>query len=132
VVRYVASGELNWRRMLADPFSFIAAFGIWFDRVGFHASGLLLGGRTFRRPFEIIGISFELPPEIDVGFTSSNIYTVFRDLLEDFGSVGALLVVFGVGALARKVYAATSRGEPGAVPWLTLVYALAITSFANG
>jgi hypothetical protein len=132
VVRYAATQELDWYRMVADPFSFVPAFGIWFDRDGMKFTGLLYGGRLFRRIFEFMGHYYEIQPAIEVGFTSSNIYTVFRDLIEDFNPVGStfVLALFGFGG--RLAFAATIRGSMRAVPWLLFVYAFAITSFASG
>lgn len=131
VVRYAAgSGPFDWFRMLADPFGFVAAFGTWFDGDGVRTADFYLGARSLRRVVEFAGIRQPLAPAIEVGFTSSNVYTVFRDLIEDYGSVGALVAVFVYGMVATGAYQRVVAGWLGYVPWLTLVFALALTSFA--
>jgi hypothetical protein len=132
VIRYAATDEVDWLRILADPVAFVAAFGVWFDKIGFHANGLMYGGRLLRRAFELIGFSYELPPAIPIAFTSSNIYTVFRDLIEDLGTVGALGFMFFFGFGGRVVFANVALGRAAAVPWLAFIYAFALTSFASG
>lgn len=132
VVRYAATQELDWYKMLADPFAFVAAFGIWFDASALDQDMLLWGARTFRRLFAIAGVYYEPQPAIEVGFTSSNIYSVFRDLIEDFGLAGSLLATTFLGFGGRLAFSWTSRGSAKALPWLVLCYAFAITSFASG
>jgi oligosaccharide repeat unit polymerase len=130
-VRYTARTEhLDWFRMFADPFGFLAAFGIWFDQHGVRFTDLYFGARSLRRLVEPLGISQPLAPAIEVGFVSSNIYTVFRDLIEDFGSVGALLLLFAYGWVGSVANAHVAAGRLGWVPVLTFVFVLGLTSFA--
>ncbi|HET8623229.1 MAG TPA: hypothetical protein VFM14_06680 [Gemmatimonadales bacterium] len=112
------------------PVRLLAAFAIWFDQEGFRATDLDLGARTFRRIVEVVGITQPIAPAIEVGFTSSNIYTVFRDLIEDFGSVGAMLFVFVYGMVALLTFRRVTGGDLRAIPLLALVFAFAFTSFA--
>ena len=131
VVRYSTQRDpVPLFRMIADPFGFLAAFGIWFDHAGWQFSGFTAGARTFRRIAGLIGISAPLLPEIPVGFTSSNIYTVFRDLIEDFGSIGALLVLFLYGYCVRLLHARVRAGDARYLGLLTLAFAVALTSFS--
>jgi oligosaccharide repeat unit polymerase len=121
---------LDWFRIFADPFGFLAAFGTWYDAHGFQLDGFYYGARTFRRVVELIGISQPLAPAIQVGFTSSNIYTVFRDLIEDFGDIGALLFLFAYGYLGYIAFSRVVAGRLRYVPLAALVFAFALTSFA--
>ncbi|HKO13752.1 MAG TPA: O-antigen polymerase [Acidobacteriaceae bacterium] len=131
MLRYsTESHEVPLYRMIADPFGFLAAFGIWFDKAGWQFSQFTLGARAFRRVVAIVGIAKPPLPSIDVGFTSSNIYTVLRDLIEDFGSVGALIFLFVYGFVARSAFARVRSGDARWVGALTLIFAFALTSFS--
>jgi oligosaccharide repeat unit polymerase len=131
-LRYTATVQhLDWLAILADPFGFLAAFGIWFDQEGGRWLNFFVGARTFRRVVEVFGISQPFAPEIYVGFTRSNIYTVLRDLIEDFGSVGALVFLFAYGTVGTVAFERLARGNLRYFPLLTLVFAFALTSFAN-
>jgi oligosaccharide repeat unit polymerase len=132
-VRYAATQEhLDWYRMISNPFGFIAAFGIWFDGHGLDQISPMYGARIFRRVYEFVGLRYELQSAIDVGFASSNIFTVFRDLIEDFGLTGSVCATALFGFFGRLSFAATIAGHLRALPWLVLVYGFAITSFASG
>ena len=131
VWRYsLGTGGLNWQAMLGDGVAFVGAFGIWFkDHVG-QASDFLWGGRLLRKVVGPLGLSYPIAPAIDVGFTSSNVFTVLRDLIEDFGTIGSLLFLFAYGFVGRLVFARVARGGVRSVGALTLVYAFALTSVA--
>jgi oligosaccharide repeat unit polymerase len=131
VWRYsLGTGGLNWQAMLGDGVAFVGAFGIWFkDHVG-QASDFLWGGRLLRKVVGPLGLSYPIAPAIDVGFTSSNVFTVLRDLIEDFGTFGSLLFLFAYGFVGRLVFARVARGGVRSVGALTLVYAFALTSVA--
>lgn len=131
VWRYsLGTGGLNWHAMLGDGVAFVAAFGIWFnDHVG-QASDFLWGGRLLRKVVAPLGLTYPIATAIDVGFTSSNVFTVLRDLIEDFGTFGSLLFLFAYGFVGRLVFARVARGGVRSVGALTLVYAFALTSVA--
>jgi len=131
VWRYsLGTGGLNWQAMLGDGVAFVGAFGIWFkDHVG-QASDFLWGGRLLRKVVAPLGLNYPIAPAIDVGFTSSNVFTVLRDLIEDFGTIGSLLFLFAYGFVGRLVFARVARGGVRSVGALTLVYAFALTSVA--
>jgi oligosaccharide repeat unit polymerase len=131
IVRYSTNRDpVPIIRMIADPFSFLAAFCSWFNDAGWQYSGFTAGARTFRRLVALVGIAAAPLPEISVGFTSSNIYTVFRDLIEDFGSIGALVVLFAYGYVARVVFRRARDGDVRFTGALSLVFAFALTSFS--
>jgi len=129
VLRYTTRVEyLDWFRIFADPFGFLAAFGIWYDGHGLQVQGFFYGARTFRRVVELVGISQPLAPAIQVGFTSSNIYTVFRDLIEDFGHFGALLFLFVYGCVGYLAFSRLAAGRLRYLPLAGIVFAFALTS----
>lgn len=131
VWRYsIGGGALDWQKMLGDGVAFVGAFGIWFrDHLG-QASEFLWGGRLLRKLVAPLGIVHPIAPAIDVGFTSSNVFTVLRDLIEDFGTVGALVFLFVYGFAGRVLFVRVVRGGVGSLGALTLVYAFALTSVA--
>ena len=73
-------------------------------------------------------LRIEWAPAIDVGFSSSNIFTVFRGLIEDFGIVGALVWLFGFGAVGGMAYQRVLEGLRGFLPLLTLAFAFTFVS----
>ncbi len=131
VWRYsLGTGGLNWQTMLGDGVAFVGAFGVWFkDHVG-QASDFLWGGRLLRKVVGPLGLNYPIAPAIDVGFTSSNVFTVLRDLIEDFGTAGAILFLFLYGFVGRLLFARVARGRVRSLGALTLVYAFALTSVA--
>ena len=123
--------------LVADPFAFLAAFAYWFREHGLRLHGLLAGFRDFEHWFAFFGLhvgqargALQDWPAIHVGFTSSNIYTLFRFLIEDFGILGALLWLFGFGALSARAFRAVLRGSRLAVAWLAVCYSYVLTSFS--
>lgn len=132
VLRYWTQlDDMSWRSIVADGFSFVGAFSIWFRDHGAVWSDLTSGARTFTKLVAPLGIH-EVPlPSIDVDFTYSNIYTVFRDILEDFGVVGALAFFAGAGFVGRRTFVALRAGRVTALPWAVLVYTFVLTSFAT-
>jgi oligosaccharide repeat unit polymerase len=131
VWRYSLGGRaLNWQTMLGDGLAFVGAFGLWFkDHIG-QATGFLWGGRLLRKLVAPLGLDYPIALAIDVGFTSSNVFTVLRDLVEDFGAVGALVFLAGYGIVARRLFVRVARGSTRGLGGLTLVFAFALTSVA--
>jgi oligosaccharide repeat unit polymerase len=137
MVRYtIFSGEnanpVAWSYMLVDPFGFVAAFGAWFGQSGMHPDGPLFGARVFRRIALMWGKEYPLYDAVDVGFTTSNVFTVFRELIEDFTLWGSLELLLFYGFLGRVAFWATMREHSRtAIPLLAVVYILAFTSVAT-
>ena len=117
-------------RMVGDPFGFLAAFVEWFDRGGWQFSHFTVGARTFRRLVEFVGITVPRLPAVGTGFGSSNIYTVLRDLIEDFGTVGGLIVLFAFGYCARRVHVHVRAGDARYAGLLALIFAFALTTLS--
>jgi oligosaccharide repeat unit polymerase len=129
-VRYFAGNERTVARIVAEPFGFLAAFGQWFESNGIRGSGLTAGFYTFERLGRMLGADFPPVMAIDVGFTSSNTDTVFRGLIEDFGSAGSLVIVGAAGFLASVAYRRVVTGHTTWLAALTLTYAFLFTSMA--
>lgn len=129
-VRYFAGSERTVSRIVAEPFGFLAAFGQWFESSGLRGSGLTAGFYTFERLARMLGADVPAVTAIDVGFTSSNTHTVFRGLIEDFGTAGSLVVVGAAGSVASVAYRRVMAGHSTWVAALTLAYAFLFTSMA--
>lgn len=133
VVRYATNFEaVGWRNVLADPFGFGGAFGIWMDQRGVVGTGLTAGARSLTKLVGPLGIGEAPLPAIPVSFTSSNIYTVLRDLIEDFGTAGSLVVLALLGYASRRAFEAARGGNLHGLPVLFGVYTFILTSFAVG
>jgi oligosaccharide repeat unit polymerase len=138
LTRYaVADSDRPLYLLIADPFSFFAAFAMWFQEGGLRGSDLLGGYRNFESILELVGLRagrasvlLEDWPAIDVGFTSSNVYTLFRFLIEDFGTGGALVWLGVFGVVSTRAFRATLAGTRLALPFLVLSYAVIFTSFS--
>lgn len=137
IVRYtifadVDTKTVSFQYMFTDPFGFVAAFGIWFRDMHMHPDGPLWGARVFRRVLAFFGRQYELYDAIDVGFNSSNVFTIFRELIEDFSLLGSLVFLALYGFLGRVAFwkVGTERGHM-ALPWLAVTYIFAFTSVAS-
>ena len=113
--------------MLAPP----AAFANWYA----HAddSGAEWGGRTFAGEFGLLHFKTRimgtyLDKANILGTESTNVYTIFRGLIEDFTAFGAALVGACIGGLAGWGYSAGFRDERKALFWLSAFYAVLLFS----
>ena len=112
-------------------FGHLSAFSTWL--YNYHYVGLTFGANTFSGPLDWLGII-----EREIGFykenillTNSvytNIFTVFRGLIEDFSIPGTLIVGFGIGMLARLAFNRCSYGHFLWMIPLTLYYAFVLYS----
>ena len=101
------------------------AFANWYAHSD--VSGAEWGARTFANEFDllhlktrIVGRYTEMSNEL--GTEATNIYTLFRGLIEDFTSFGALLLTACIGGLANGIYSSTSRNPRRAMFWLSAFY----------
>jgi len=129
-IRYFTGSQKAAAMVIADPFGFLAAFALWFEEAGVRTSAMTGGFYTFERIGRMLGVDRPAVPAIDVGFTSSNVYTVFRSLIEDFGSAGSVVLVLMIGFLGSLAYRRVVRGRGTWVPALALTYAFLFTSVA--
>jgi hypothetical protein len=131
IVRYGGiSGERSLKFMVVDAFGFLPAFAGWYHDRGLLTSHFSYGYQTFTRFFEIAGVHFPQHEVVDVGFTTSNIFTALRGLIEDFGWLGALSFLFGLGVVGGVSHQRVGERHRGYVPVLALVYAFSFTSLS--
>jgi len=126
------AARVGWAYMLSDPFGFIAAFGVWFNESGMHDSAPMYGARVFRRIAGLWGKSYPLYGPVDVGFNASNVYTIFRELIDDFTLWGSLEMLLFYGFAARMVFWRTTlRVSRVGLPLLAIAYIFAFTGVAS-
>jgi oligosaccharide repeat unit polymerase len=117
---------LNWARMKAATFGYLAVFSRWLTSG--ESLGLSLGSNTFAGLFDLVGFharqtglytaSVSLP-----GSEDSNIYTAFRGLIEDFSLPGAVLFCNVLGMCAGLAYKSTAEGRRRWIVVLSAFYA---------
>lgn len=91
-------------------FGHAPAFSIWFDDNFADIDYPTFGARTFGGLFSLLGFGkremgvytefISISPQGD----STNVYTIFRGLIEDFGIAGALILAFMMGTLSGRAY----------------------------
>jgi oligosaccharide repeat unit polymerase len=96
---------------------------------------MTLGLYSFSSFFELLGIK-----KLSFGFydeylvisrlygDTTNVYTMFRPLIEDFGLAGSHIYMLLLGAISSKIYAMTLRGSLPALASITALYTLLVYS----
>ena len=95
-------------------FGHITAFTTWIR--DYHYTGLSFGSNTFSGPLDLLGIQ-----DREIGYYKehvllssglyTNIYTVFRGLVQDFSIPGTLIIAFGSGMAARICFDRCLHGK---------------------
>jgi len=103
-----------------------AAFADWYAHA--EISDAEWGARTFAGEFDLLHLKTRivgtyLEKSNVVGTETTNVYTLFRGLIEDFTAFGAALIAAVIGGLAGWVYSAGSTSTRGAIFWLSAFYA---------
>ena len=117
-------------------FGHIAVFSEWFDSRGLEVERPLPGAYTFAGVFDLLGIRkrevslFTERVHLSNG-KPSNIFTVFRPLMEDFTPPGSLVVLFLFGFVGSRVYQRLVQARAGTMPILVTFYASVLWSFVT-
>lgn len=88
----------------------LPAFDMWFSTHEDNLSELTWGGKTFFGITNTIGLLqreggiFTKMVEVSPYGDETNVYTVFRFFIEDFGTIGSFVWLFFMGWLSRKIY----------------------------
>lgn len=121
----------------ASTFGSPAAFSRWLE-YGWQHDQPAWGAFTFAGLFDWLGIRQRvqgLYSEVvylsaaQIQTESSNIYTAFRSLIEDFTLPGAMIIVAITGCVASFAYRRVFAGESAWLPILVLFYAFVLHSF---
>jgi oligosaccharide repeat unit polymerase len=121
----------NEQRINEYMFGSPAAFADWYAHADI--SGAEWGARTFSGEFELLGLKNRTVGAYSdntnvLGTEVTNVYTIFRGLIEDFTATGATLVAACIGGLAGWVYCAAPRNVRRAIFWLSAFYAALLFS----
>ena len=119
-----------------SAFSHMAVFSDWFQKRGLTFNIRVPGMYTFAGVFALLGIHkrevglFTETITLSNGDTS-NIYTVFRVLIEDFTPLGSLVILFLIGLIASRIYVRLVQGRARTLPILVAFYASVLWSFVT-
>jgi oligosaccharide repeat unit polymerase len=120
-------------KIFAYMFGTPAAFADWWN-ANSDISKAQWGSRTFAGEFDLLQIrtrtiaTYTDMTNVVMGAEESNVYTIFRGLIEDFTPFGAVLISAFIGGAASWVYITSSRNVRGAVVWLSAFYAAMLFS----
>jgi oligosaccharide repeat unit polymerase len=120
-------------KIFAYMFGTPAAFADWWN-ANSDISEAQWGSRTFAGEFDLLQIrtrtiaTYTDMTNVVMGAEESNVYTIFRGLIEDFTPFGAVLISAFIGGAASWVYVTSSRNVRGAVVWLSAFYAAILFS----
>lgn len=103
-----------------------AAFADWYAHS--EVSGAEWGGQTFANAFDTLNLKSRIIGRYTetsnvIGTERTNIYTLFRCLIEDFTVGGAALITACIGGGAGWVYRKSSEKPRVAIFWLSAFYA---------
>ena len=114
-------------KLVTAAFGHMSVFSTWLTEYWNQSYSPTLGAYTFAGPLEMMGLRQRIPGifenvvELIAGETS-NIYTGFRPLIQDFTMPGALAILAFLGLIGGASYRAVASGNWGAVPVLVAAY----------
>lgn len=88
----------------------LSAFSIWYEYAD--ESTLGLGANTFACIFRLFGLAEQTHGEfIYIGDLTTNVYTIFKHLINDFSKVGAILIFGLLGLFSRFIDSKVDRRD---------------------
>ena len=114
-------------KLITAAFGHMSVFSHWLSDYWSQSFDPTLGTYVLAGPLELLGFEqrkvgiFENVVELIAGETS-NIYTGFRPLIEDFTMPGAIAVLGALGLAAGAAYRAVGRSKWSAIPVLVGAY----------
>lgn len=115
------------KKLVTSAFGHMTAFSRWLAEYWNEPFSPSLGTFTFAGPLEMLGYSQRIPGiydtlvEMATGDTT-NVYTAFRPLIEDFTMGGALAVLALLGFVGGVGFRLVAIGRWSAVPLLMIAY----------
>ncbi len=114
-------------KLLTSAFGHMTVFSQWLTTYVQHPFNPTLGSVTFAGPLEMLGYQQRIPGLFDtvidlVAGESSNIYTAFRPLIQDFGIPGALAILTLLGYVGGVGFRQVAAGRWSGVPLLLACY----------
>ena len=117
----------------------LPAFDIWFDRQPLLSTDLTCGGKFFMGITNYLGIVerksgiYDEFVDISLYGDQTNVYTIFRILIEDFGIIGTLIFFLLLGYFAQRMYinVRTLRRYKSSLTFIVAFYFLTSWSFVT-
>ncbi|MEO5903578.1 MAG: O-antigen polymerase [Gemmatimonadaceae bacterium] len=115
-------------KLVTSAFGHMTVFSQWLAEYWHQPFDPSLGRITFAGPLEMLGISQRIPGLFDsvvdlIAGESSNIYTAFRPLIQDFTIPGALAILGLLGFVGGVGFRSVAAGRWSGVPFLLASYA---------
>jgi len=113
----------------------LAAFSAWFQNAGLATAHPSMGTYTFAGIFDALGIRSRpagiYPEDVYLGFPGiySNVYTLFRGLIEDFTLLGCLLALLVMGWIGGFAFWRLREGRIRYVPVFAGFLGIGLWSF---
>ncbi len=123
----VALLNVVYVKLATAAFGHMTVFSHWLSDYTSSPMSPTLGMVTFAGPLELLGFGKRIPGlfenlvDLAIGDTS-NIYTGFRPLIQDFTIAGALVILAVVGAVGGVGFRLVAAGRWSAVPLLMIAY----------
>ena len=114
-------------KLVTAAFGHMTVFSRWLDEYWDAPFNPTLGDYTFAGPREMLGIQQRIPGVYDtvvdlIAGETSNIFTGFRPLIQDFTMPGAFVILLLLGFAGGVAYRMVTAGQWGAVPVLVAAY----------
>jgi oligosaccharide repeat unit polymerase len=121
----ISEGVLSFKSYL---FGGIASFTSYLDTKGFVDLGW--GRYSFSSLYGLLGIQENingiytdfLPISMKDNSLDTNIFTAFRQLMDDFGVLGTVIFMFWIGALSSIIFERSIKGDIKAIAVLIVLY----------
>lgn len=124
--------DVREQKLATYIFGSPAAFAGWYAHAD--AAPPLWGARTFAGEFDLLGIksrtigTYTATSNVTSGADATNVFTIFRGLIEDFTPYGALLIAAIIGAFASWAFGARTITASGALLGLSAFYGAMLIS----
>lgn len=114
-------------KLVTSAFGHMTVFSQWLGEYTHQAFEPTLGQVTFAGPLEMLGYGQRIPGLFDsivelVAGETSNIYTAFRPLIQDFSIPGALAILVLLGFAGGVGFRLVAGGKWSGVPLLLAAY----------
>lgn len=123
--------DIHEQKLSTYMFGSPAAFADWYAHA--EPGDLKWGGMTFSGEYEMLGLKTRTVGAYSdmtnvIGAESTNVYTFFRGLAEDFGAVGGVFIAAGIGAMAQCFFTLRLKKTVSSLLCLSAFYAFFLFS----
>ncbi|MEO5580668.1 MAG: hypothetical protein ABIR58_08405, partial [Gemmatimonadaceae bacterium] len=115
-------------KLIGSAFGHMTVFSQWLAEYASQPLNPTFGKVTFAGPLELLGFEQRIPGLFDsvvnlLAGDTSNIYTAFRPLIQDFGIPGALAALAMLGFVGGTGFRLVAAGRWSGLPLLLAAYA---------